>query len=72
PEDICPICCIEFAGSSAEDLVIEFCRGGHPFHAECLENWVNGSAMPNVSTCPVDREEICYDKGEVASGRWLR
>jgi hypothetical protein len=62
PDGVCPICQESYVGGFTAvnaDLVVARCAAEHAFHGECLDEWVNGSAMLNSNTCPVDRERIC-------------
>jgi hypothetical protein len=65
PEDQCGICHELLVGLGNRALVCARCQAAHPFHQECLQEWVNGSAMPNANTCPLDREVLCEGRGKV-------
>lgn len=65
PEDQCGICYELLVGLEDRALVCARCQARHPFHEECLNEWVNGSAMPNANTCPLDREFLCEGRGKI-------
>ncbi|KAH5423518.1 hypothetical protein HBI23_244490 [Parastagonospora nodorum] len=59
PDDHCGICNERLIGPVNCELVRAICQARHPFHEDCLNEWVNHSAMPNANTCPLDREVLC-------------
>ncbi|KAL1606359.1 hypothetical protein SLS60_003761 [Paraconiothyrium brasiliense] len=54
----CIICMHDFADNDRE-LVVARCPTGHLFHGQCLNFWVNDSAMGNANMCPHDRQRLC-------------
>jgi len=59
PEGSCPICWGDFGERAEPTVVFSKCAALHAFHEECLDWWVNESAMANANKCPVDREILC-------------
>lgn len=55
----CSICQDEITSEQGEQGVVVSTPCGHLFHAECLDQWVNESAMETSNTCPECRTEIC-------------
>lgn len=68
PDETCAICCFEFKETRHKRLVRSKCSAEHVFHEECLDRWVNDSAMENANRCPADREVICRRRGRVHAG----
>ncbi|KAF1922817.1 uncharacterized protein M421DRAFT_337532 [Didymella exigua CBS 183.55] len=61
----CSICVTEFDGKEVEgDLPVSTkCR--HFFHGDCLDKWVNESAMKSSNTCPTCRTVLCKPRKRV-------
>jgi hypothetical protein len=61
PDGLCVICCYDFTDPDKKDraLVLARCMAKHPFHEDCLDEWVNHSAMENTNRCPYGREMLC-------------
>ena len=57
-EGICLVCMEELSTTDSK-LVVAKCTARHMFHDNCLDYWVNYSAMKNANLCPHDREQIC-------------
>lgn len=66
PDDgtTCSICASDFEDlESTQSAVVTKC--GHYYHFNCLNCWVNRSALPNSNTCPSCRTVLCKRRERV-------
>jgi hypothetical protein len=71
PGDPCGVCSENFLESEYDVMVRARCNARHLFHKDCLDAWVNESAMDNANKCPLDREVICGARGRIHTGEQI-
>jgi hypothetical protein len=75
----CSICVAEVTVSQPDEPVV-VTQCGHIFHQQCLNAWVNNSAMETSNACPSCRAQMCEPRGRAHAstlratgpGFWIR
>ena len=73
PGAACSICVTDFAGkedAGGNHPVVTKCK--HFFHQDCLDKWVNESAMKTSNTCPECRTVLCEPRKRLHASLGIR
>lgn len=73
PGTACSICVADFDGKEdvrGNNPVLTVCK--HFFHQDCLDKWVNESAMKTSNTCPECRTVLCEPRKRLHASLGIR